>query len=123
MFVFLGDTPGTVFVNTVAIVAGIFVIWDWIETREERKLPDNGELLEEWNSHLEGIHSRMEDAKLSLKQLTCRLDTIHSKAISPDCQQFIRPYKIPNTNNYAKSSSVENAINNKTNPSLNLLHV
>ncbi len=92
--------------------------------KKERKLPDNGELLEEWNSHLESIDSRMENAKLSLKQLTCRLDTIHSKVISPDCQQFIQPIKIPSTNTYAKISSVENAIDRKkTSPSLNLLHV
>ena len=97
---FLGNTPAsTVFLNGLTIVASIFVIWDFIETREDKKLPDNGELLDEWDSHLGGINSQLEDAKLTLKQLTCRLETIQSsnKAVSPECRQLINQYKTTGT--------------------------
>ena len=44
---FLGDTPIAVFINVLTIVTSFFVIWDFIESREDKKLPDNGELLDE----------------------------------------------------------------------------
>ena len=96
---FLGDTPIAVFINVLTIVTSIFVIWDFIESREDNKLPDNGELLDEWDSHLGGINSQLEDAKLTLKQLTCRLETIQSsnKAVSPECRQLINQYKTTGT--------------------------
>ena len=108
--------PIAVFINVLTIVTSIFVIWDFIESREDKKLPDNGELLDEWDSHLGGINSQLEDAKLTLKQLTCRLETIQSsnKAVSPECRQFINQYKTTSTssaNSDANSYPVENSIN------------
>lgn len=92
---FLGETPGSILINILSILSGIFTIWGWVEGRkikyEKGKENETDELLEEWNSQLENLNSRMEDFRSSMKQLVCRFDFVHSKTktVSRECSQFI----------------------------------
>ncbi len=116
---FLGDTPSTIFINTLSVVSSIFTIWGFIETRddmiemkkmkkmkeeEETNESNQIELLEELNGKLGGLHSgieqEMENLKNSFNQLICRFDAVHakSKSISKECLKFIRPIKKPMRN-------------------------
>lgn len=95
----MGDTPGAIFVNVISIVSGILTIWGWIETREKfSDQPDTDQLIEEWTYLLNDLSFQTKDIKLSIKQLNCRLDFIHSKSktISRECLQFIQHHQ-PNT--------------------------
>ncbi len=94
---FLGDTPVTIFINSLTIVAGILQIYSFIETRDDQKRSktevDPSELAEEWNSQLADLNYRLENIKYTLKQVNCRLDAVHAthKSISPQCLKFILP--------------------------------
>ncbi len=92
----LGSTPIAAFVNLITIVSGIFTIYSFIETRNDKKEKeesDSKEISVEWKPHLEDLSSRMEKNRKSIKEVICRLDAVHAKNknISPDCLPFIRP--------------------------------
>lgn len=97
----LSNSPVTTFVNLVTVVSGLFTIWSWIETRDDQKKkeeePGISEIAEEWNSQLENLNTRLNDVKLSLKQVTCRFDAVYLKTkslISQECLQYIKPYQV-----------------------------
>lgn len=108
------SSPVTTFVNLVSVVSGLFTIWSWIEARDDQKKkeeePDTSELVEEWNSQLESLSSRLSDVKQSLKQVTCRFDAVFLKSknlISQECLQFIKPYH-SSTNTAASNKLTSN---------------
>ena len=116
----LGSTPISAFINLVSLVSGFFTIYGWIETRDDQKeqkeaeKPETGGMVEEWNAHLEDLNLKMDDTKRSLKEVICRLDTVHAnrKSINQDCLQFIQPVQ--------RYNSIKDAsrffINTRTNP-------
>ncbi len=84
--------------NGLSLISNLMTVWGFMETREKKQrdsdvVPTTHELLEEWKSNMTNLTSKMDEMKVSLKELTCRLDAIHAtkdRSISRECLKFIQ---------------------------------
>ena len=94
----------------LSIVANVLTIWGFGQQQDSNKQKEiddqkqqnqTAELVGKWNSTLDGLNSRMDDIKRSLRELNCRLEepqAIKTKGVvSRDCLQFVRPLVSPST--------------------------
>lgn len=88
----------------LSIVANVLTIWGFgqqqdsnkqKEIDDEKQETETAKLVGKWNSTLDGLNTRMEDIKRSLRELNCRLDepqALKNKGVvSQECLQFVQP--------------------------------
>lgn len=94
-----GETPvSKIFLNTIVVISGILTIWNFAAARQSDAIQKFlvTELVGEWNSELESLHSRIDQVHRSLQQVNCHLELVYprTKSISQECLQFSNPNRI-----------------------------
>lgn len=95
----LGETPvSKIFLNTIVVISGILTIWNFAAARQSDALQKFlvTELVDEWNTELESLHSKIDQVHRSLQQVNCQLEFVYprTKGISQECLQFSNPNRV-----------------------------
>jgi hypothetical protein len=94
----------------LSIVANVLTIWGFGQQQDsnrQKEIDDQNQetetakLVGKWNSTLDGLNTRMEDIKRSLRELNCRLEepqAIKNRGVvSQECLPFVQPLVSPST--------------------------
>lgn len=93
------------------MIWNVMTIWGFVKSRESiNNQPD----IEEWNTQIENLGSRMDDVKDSIKKLTCQIDVIYAtrnRNVSRECLQLMQKQENSTKNNIEGPMKMSELVN------------